>query len=94
LSTRNSRSDRLSLDSEALGELRFWHFNLKELDSQPMWRQPDAVRIVYSDASDTGYGGYTVSMVTCCSGIHWNPNRTLLGESLCAARLVLQSLDV
>ena len=25
-----------------------------------MWKSPSAVRIVYSDASGTGYGGYTV----------------------------------
>ena len=60
LNTRNSWSDRLSLDSESLGELHSWYFNLKGLDFQPLWRQPGAVRIVYSDASDTGHGGYTV----------------------------------
>ena len=53
-------SGMLSLSPEALCELQFWEANLQEYDSQPLWCQPGAVRIVYSDASDTGFGGYIV----------------------------------
>ena len=33
---------------------------MAQYNAQPIWLSPSAVRIVYSDASDTSYGGYTV----------------------------------
>jgi len=53
-------SDVLALSPDALCELQFWKANLLEYNSQPLWCQPGAVRIVYSDASDSGFGGYIV----------------------------------
>ena len=50
----------LVLTNEAHDELVFWRENLPAYDSQPIWHSPSALRVVYSDASDTGYGGYVV----------------------------------
>ena len=60
LNQRQCWSDLLKLDEGATADLQFWELNLQEYDSQPIWRQPGAVRVVYSDVSDTGLGGYTV----------------------------------
>jgi len=44
----------------ALVEIEFWLERLEEFNVQDVWPKPWAVRVVYSDASATGYGGYTV----------------------------------
>ena len=43
------------VSEEARGELKFWFDNLEFLNGQNIWRSPSAVRLVYSDASDTGF---------------------------------------
>ena len=58
LETRQAWCDLLGLSPEARAELRFWSASLAEYIAQPIWR---SLRVVYSDASDTGYGGYI-----CC----------------------------
>ena len=60
IQSRKSWQDRLWLDDNAKGELVFWHSSLEQFNGQPLWRSPSAIRIVYSDASDTGFGGYSV----------------------------------
>ena len=45
---------------EAKDELEFWWESLPRLHGQNIWQSPSAVRVVYSDASGTGYAGYTV----------------------------------
>ena len=41
-------------------ETNFWLTSLNEFNFQPIWHNPSAVRVVYSDASDIEYGRYTV----------------------------------
>ena len=50
----------LPLSEEARSEMEFWYASVNEVNSQPIRRSPGAVKIVFSDASCTGYGGYTV----------------------------------
>ena len=50
LNQRQRWSDLLTLNAEAIAELQFWKASLHEYNSQPIWRQPSAVRVVYSDA--------------------------------------------
>jgi len=52
--------------------LQFWEENLQEYNSQPLWHQPGAVRIVYSDASDTRFGGYIVEHGQYVAHGHWD----------------------
>ena len=85
----------LSLSPEALCELQFWETNLQEYDSQPLWCQPGAVRIVYSDASDTGFGGYIVEHGQYVVHGHWDAveaQQSSTWRELKGIRLVLQSL--
>ena len=61
LETRNAWCEFLAVTNEARDKLLLWVDCLQEYNSQPIWHSPSAVRCVYSrDASDTGYGGYTV----------------------------------
>lgn len=58
--SRSSWHSSLFLDAKAKTELSFWLEGLYQFNGQPIWRSPSAVRVVYSDASDTGFGSYLV----------------------------------
>ena len=58
LESRCAWCEMLTLSAEAREELNFWSSSLEEYNSQPIWHTPSAVRVVYTDASDTGYEGY------------------------------------
>ena len=60
LNTRLSWFQQLEVTPEAKTELQFWLCNVHKYNGQNIWHQPAAMRLVYSDASSTGYGGYTV----------------------------------
>ena len=60
LNARSSWSDSFSLDMNAREELTFWLEGLHQYNGQPIWGWPSTVRVVYSDASDTGFGSYLV----------------------------------
>ena len=53
---------KLELIVEAL-EVGFWLSNLEKFNGYNIWPKPSAFRVVYSDASDMGYGGYTGTLV-------------------------------
>ena len=52
----------VSIDPALLEELRFWLQHLPSFIGYAISRSLSATSIVYSDASDTGYGGYTVQV--------------------------------
>jgi len=60
LNNRRSWCAQLPLAIEAKNELNFWLAKIRELNGQDLWPKPSTVRVVFSDASDTGFGGYTV----------------------------------
>ena len=67
LESRQSWFEPLQLSAEAKAELMFWSIGLQGYNSQPIWCSPGAVRVMYSDASETGYGGYVVEHGPCVS---------------------------
>ena len=72
LNTRLSWWEMLEVTLEALQELEFWKVCLDDYNyCQPIWHSPSAVRVVYSDASDTGYGGYVVEHGPCVAYGQW-----------------------
>ena len=75
IESRVSWCDRLKITSEARYELEFWLSGLERFRSQPIWRTAAAVRVVYSDASDTGYGGYTVEHGPYVAQGQWSPEQ-------------------
>lgn len=60
LNTRQSWFQQLQITPAARTELQFWLCNVHKYNGQNIWHHPAAVRLVYSDASSTGYGEYTV----------------------------------
>ena len=52
--------------------LRFWSANLEGYSAWPIWHSPSAVRVVYSDASETRYGGYVVQHEPCVLHGQWS----------------------
>lgn len=71
LESRVAWCDMLTLSSEAMQELAFWASSLEEYNAQRIWHSPSAVRVVYSDASDTGYGGFVVEHGACILHGQW-----------------------
>ena len=58
-------------------ELEFWVNCLHSYNSQPIWYSPSAVGVVYSDTSDTGYGGYTVEHGVHVAQGSWLPKEAI-----------------
>ena len=71
MESRQSWCEPLQLSEEAKAELYFWSTSLEVYNAQPIWHSPSAVRVVYSDASETGYGGYVVEHGPCVSHGCW-----------------------
>ena len=60
LNAKQSWCQHLVLSPEAKQELKFWLDQLSNFNGSDIWPRPPAVRMVYSDSSSTGYGGYIV----------------------------------
>ena len=54
LQSRTSWCDILCLYEECMREIGFWLDNIRAYNEQSLWHSSSAVRIAYSDASDTG----------------------------------------
>ena len=95
LESRQSWCESLQLSSEAIAELDFWSSNLEVYNAQPIWHSPSAVRVVYSDASETGYGGYVVEHGPCVAHGCWEleeASRSSTWRELSAVYRVLLSM--
>ena len=57
---RTSWDQLLFVSPEIRNELSFWQSNIDSINGKPMSPKSSAVGVVYSDASDTGFGGYFV----------------------------------
>ena len=67
----------------------------EKINGQDIWYSPSALRVVYTDASDTGYGGYTVEHGCHVAHGQWLPSKRQqrsIWQELRAVRLVLESL--
>ena len=69
----------LAVTQDGQMELDFWAKCIESYNGQPIWRGPSAVSVAYSDASDTGYGGYTVMHGMHAVGRHTKLNRVQSG---------------
>ena len=73
IETREHWGSILQFDSKLTTELRFWVRNVRELNGRNMFTEPQHFdTMVYSDASEQGYGGYAISnqQTLVCQG-HW-----------------------
>lgn len=60
LNDRSLWCQNLLLTMEATEELSFWLEHIDKFNGQNIWPKASAVRVVYSDVSGTGFGGYCV----------------------------------
>ena len=92
LDSRTFWGDMLEIGPEAHHEIKFWEACLEEYSFQPIWHHPSAVRVVYSDASDTGYGGYVVEHGSCVSYGQWTDSEASQSSTWRELAAVLQVL--
>ena len=95
INSRSSWYKKLQLPAEAQLELSFWKNSITDYKNQPIWRSPSAVRVVYSDASDTGYGGYVVKHGPCVVHGQWSTTEAKQSSTwreLAAVLRVLESI--
>ena len=92
LETRLSWWELLEITPEAKDELEFWQASLAEYTCQPIWHSPSAVRVVYSDASDTGYGGFVVEHDPCVAYGQWTEQEAQQSSTWRELTAVLQIL--
>ena len=60
INTRQTWCELLNIIEGAKEEIQFWLTKIQKFNGQDIWLGPSALRVVYSDASNAGYGGYTV----------------------------------
>ena len=87
----------LPITPGAFQELEFWIHNLRNFNGQGIWHSQSAIQVVYTDASSTGYGGYTVEHGCHIAHGLWLPEEAKLSSTwreLRAVRMVLESLAV
>ena len=95
ISAQNSWFSNFYVEDSVVEELVFWQSNLDHLNGRRIWFKSSAVRVAYSDASDTGYGGYILELgPQVAAQVVWSAD--LAKESstmreILAVRKVLQS---
>ena len=95
LNARSSWCHQALLTPEALEELVLWLDNIDNFNGQTIWPKASAIRVVYSDASDSGYGGYCVEHGGHIVTSKWSENEVCQSSTwreLQAVHLVLQDL--
>ena len=96
LSNRNSWWQELPLTTQAQVEVCFWLERISEFNGQNIWPKLSALRVVYSDASSTGFGGYTVEHGNLVANGQWSAPEAAQSSTwreLRAVRLVLESFQ-
>ena len=82
------------MTEKAREELSFWMEQIDSINGQEIWHSPSALRVVYSDASDTGYGGFTVEHGCHIAQGRWfekEAKQSSTWREIKAVRLVLES---
>ena len=72
IESRLSWGDSLFIPDCVLCELKFWQTNLDVLNGFSIKLQHTPSRAVYSDASNSGYGGYVVGYPNLCINGSWS----------------------
>eukprot|EP00731_Ephydatia_muelleri_P008282 Em0004g620a len=95
LETRLAWCNMSPIIQEACEEITFWTESFDQFNAQPIWHRPAAARCVYSDASDTGYGGCTVEHGVHIAQGNWLPDEAVQSSTwrkLVAVGRVLESV--
>ena len=66
---------------DVLEELLFWKQNIDFFNGQPIWFSVGTTRVVFSDASSTGYGGYSVELGPELAHGQWSADEVVLSST-------------
>ena len=95
LNSRDYWYQLLEISPEAKIELEFWIKQVEHINGKEIWHSPSAVCVVYSDASGTCYGGFTVEHGCHVAHGVWSEDQAAKSSTwreLKAVRMVLESL--
>lgn len=97
ISAQSSWFSPFPLEDSVIEELNLWLNNLDNHNGRRIWLNTSAIRVAYSDASDTGYGGFIVELEpqVAAQGV-WSPDHVQLSATsreILAVRKVLQSRE-
>ena len=95
LNTKEHWRQSLTITPEVKEELQFWINQIDHINGKEIWHSPSAVRVVYSGASATGYGGFTVEHGCHVAHGAWSEvemTQSSTWRELKAVRMVLESL--
>ena len=95
LNTRQFWCQYLSITDPVQEEISFWLQKLDTFNGQGIWYTPSAVRMLYTDASSTGYAGYTVEHGYYIAHGPWTAEEATCSSKwreLRAVHMVLESL--
>ena len=93
INMRNSWCQNLTMSPEAIKELRFWSEQINSFNGQNIWHSPSAIRVVYSDASSSGYGGYLVEHGCHIAHGQWLPNEKTQSSTWRELKVVHEVLE-
>ena len=81
LNQRSCWSDKLTLHKDTSEKLSFWLQNIASFNGQSIWFSAGSTRVVYSDASSTGYGGYAVELGPEFAQGQWSVDKIVLSST-------------
>ena len=96
IARRNSWRDSVLVSEPIAQELKFWLQHVDAFNGYAIHRKFSATAIVYSDASDTGFGGFSTLIGNHVSTGHWNhcdAAQSSTFRELKAILMVLQSFS-
>ena len=67
----------ISLSCESIEQLKFWKSNLQNLNIKDIYESHKSTKIVYSDASSTGFAGYEVNTINGISHGVWSAEESV-----------------
>lgn len=85
----------ITVSEESLCQIKFWRTTLDAINSKDIFESYKCTKVVYSDASSTGFAGYIVSAADGFSHGTWSPDESVKSSTwreLVAVYRVLQSL--
>ena len=93
LNRRLAWCHRLTLSEEASQVIDFWLNEITKFDGRYIWAKPSGVRVVYSDASATGYGGYMVERGSLITNGQWSLEEAKQSSTWRKLRVVIMVLE-
>ena len=97
IESRNSWYEILRLDTETAFELKFWFENIEEKNGYTFKPSPITSKIIFTDASDTGYGGFQANRLgkILCSEKFTEVEKSMsyTARELLAVKFVIKSFE-